>query len=68
MNGDASETVADLPLVQMGPRTDKSAGRWLLLLLTAVGMILFAAWSSSGESNAAQSKVPAQLSDAPAER
>ncbi|MEA1677492.1 hypothetical protein [Nitrospirillum sp. BR 11163] len=72
MNGDATETVADLPLprVRTIDKTagDKSAGRWLLLALTAVGMILLAAWSSSSESNAAPAKVPAQLSGAPVEQ
>lgn len=72
MNGDATETVADLPLPQIKTRDktagDKSAGRWLLLALTAVGMILLAAWSSSGESNAAPAKVPAQMSGAPVEQ
>ncbi|MDZ5646693.1 hypothetical protein [Nitrospirillum sp. BR 11828] len=68
MNSDAGETVADLPLVRVRPTADKSAGRWLLLAVTAVGMILLAAWSSSGETNAAPTKVPAQLSGAPAEQ
>jgi hypothetical protein len=67
MNGDATETVVDLPLPRV-KTSDKSAGRWLVLALTAVGMILLAAWSSSGESNAAPAKVPAQLSGAPVEQ
>ncbi|MBB6252637.1 hypothetical protein [Nitrospirillum iridis] len=68
MSGDIGETVVDLPLTRIRTTTDTSARRWLLLALTVVGMILFAAWSSSGESNAAPAKAPAQLSDAPLER
>jgi hypothetical protein len=68
MSSDVGETVADLPRVQIRTTADTSASRWVLLALTAVGMILFAAWSSSGESNAAPARVPGQLSDAPVER
>ncbi|MDE1149116.1 MAG: hypothetical protein PW843_21325 [Azospirillaceae bacterium] len=49
MNGDMGETAAALPLPQVKSAADKSAARWLLLAMTAVGLILLAAWSSSGD-------------------